>query len=414
MTEQKVLICGIDGYLGWSLANYLAYRGYVVAGIDNFSRRAWVKNEDNCQSAFPIKWMRDRQAAFHRKYEKNLLFFEGDLTDYDFVCNKLKRFKPDAIVQLGEMPSAPFSMIDFKHAWFTHENNLKGTMVLLYAIRDICPNTHLIKLGTMGEYGVPSVDILEGVFGEKDMLRGRSLKGLMFPRKPASLYHATKVEGTILIELACRFWGLKATDIMQGVVYGTRIPEFLNSKGEIDEDFCTRFDFGECFGTVINRFCAQSVIGHPLTVYGIGGQKRGFLTLADSMQCLTLAIKNPPVEGKYGTKEGYRTFNQFEEVYDIVGLAKLVSEAAKKIGLPGNIQISKVENPRIEAEEHYYNPDHKHLLDLGYQPNHNIGQELIIMLQDLLRYKKRILDRKEAIMPKIGFDGKIREFGFIE
>lgn len=412
MSEQRVLICGVDGYLGWILANYLVARGFIVAGIDNYSRRQWVA-EEGCQSATPIKHMTERLRAFRKKYDKNLLFIKCDLRDYHQLCHIIRKFNPDTIVQLGEMPSAPFSMIDFEHAWFAHENNLKGTMALLFAMRDICPDAHLVKLGTMGEYGTPNVEILEGFFGPNDKLRDRSLDGLLFPRKPASLYHATKVEGSTIIELACRFWGLKATDIMQGVVFGIRIPEIVDNKGDLDEDLCTRFDFGECFGTALNRFCAQAVIGHPLTVFGAGHQKRGFITLADSIQCLALAIKNSPIEGEYGTRNGYRIFNQFEEVYDLTELAEKVAAAINRIGLSANVIIRNVENPRIESENPYYNPDHQHLLDLGYQPNHNMNQELEVMLQDLLRFKERILDRKEAIMPKIGFDGRIREFGFI-
>jgi UDP-sulfoquinovose synthase len=385
---MKVLIAGVDGYLGWALAQHLMTQGHTVAGADNYARREWVQ-EMGSQTATPIRSMTERIQAFRENFSKNLQFFKGDLTEPDFVVNMVRHFRPEAIVHLGEMPSAPFSMIGQSHAIFTHRNNLFGTLNILFAMKDTCPDCHLIKLGTMGEYGTPNIDIPEGFFTIE--YRGR-IDRLPFPRQAGSWYHQTKVHDSNNIMMACRLWGLRSTDIMQGVVYGTRI----DAMGE-DERLLTRFDFDQSFGTAINRFCAQAVIGEPLTPYGKGKQLRGFLPLRDSMQCLTIATENPPKPGEY------RVFNQFEEVYSINELANKVKEAGKHVGL--NVEVRNVQNPRMESEEHYYSPDHKHLLDLGYQPTRDMDAELKIVLADLLKYKHRIEARKEELLPDIRWDG---------
>jgi len=298
---MRVFIAGVDGYLGWSLAQHLTARGHEVAGCDCYLRRDWVA-ETGSQSATPIARMTERLQAFRERYGRNLRFIRGNLTDYRFVWNFLRSFKPEAIVHLGEMPSAPFSMIDIDHCVLTQANNIIGTLNILHAMRDACPDAHLVKLGTMGEYGTPNVDIPEGFFEIE--YRGRKDR-LPFPRQAGSWYHQTKVHDSDNVMMACRIWGLRSTDVMQGVVYGTRIDEMGD-----DERLLTRFDFDQCFGTAINRFCAMAVAGVPIMPYGKGRQKRGFLPLRDSMQCLAIAIENPPEPGEY------RVFNQFEEVYD--------------------------------------------------------------------------------------------------
>ena len=386
---MRVFIAGVDGYLGWPLSLYLTKRGHEVAGADNYYRRDWVQ-EMGSQSATPIRKMTERLKAFHEIFGKNLQFFKGDLADYDFIENVFKHFKPEAIVHLGEMPSAPYSMIDVNHAVWTQSNNIVGTLNILHAMRDICTDAHLIKLGTMGEYGTPNLDIPEGFFeieyrGRKDFLP--------FPKQAGSWYHQSKVHDSNNIMMACKIWDLCSTDIMQGVVYGNRIDEMGG-----DEQLVTRLDFDQCFGTAINRFCCQAVIGEPLSPYGKGLQSRGFLPLRDSMQCLALAIENPPQSGEY------RVFNQFEEVYDITGLALKVKEVGESLGL--KVEVKNLENPRKEMEDHYYNPDHSQLLDLGYKPTHDINQELKIMLADLIKYKDRIESRKEALVPDILWSGK--------
>jgi UDP-sulfoquinovose synthase len=329
--------------------------------------------------------MKNRLRAFQQSFGKTIEFEHGDLRSYEFVYRIIKKHNPRAIVHLGEQPSAPYSMIDAEHAAFTQVNNVVGTLNILYAVHKVVPECHLVKLGTMGEYGTPNIDIPEGFF--KIDYNGRRAE-LPFPKLANSFYHWSKVHDSGNIMFACKVWRLRSTDIMQGVVYGTKT-------NEIDEDerLLTRFDFDGVFGTVINRYCAQAVIGYTLTPYGKGGQKRGFIALGDSIQCLTLAIDNPPEAGEY------RVFNQFDEVYSINELAENVSKVANRLGL--NTDVVHVENPRIEPENHYYNPRHEKLRRLGFRPTYKLEEELEIMLEDLSKYKDRVIAKKHVIMPKI-------------
>ncbi len=394
---MRILIAGIDGYLGWSLAQYLVVRGHEVAGADAFSRRQWVE-ELKAWSAIPIASMKERLQAFKEHFGTKLRFWEGDLRDYAFVEQIFREFEPEAVVHFGECPSAPYSMIDVSHANFVQTNNISTTFNLLFAMRDICPKAHLVKLGTMGEYGTPNIDIPEGFFEIE--YKGR-LDRLPFPRQAGSWYHWSKVHGSNNIMFACKIWNLRATDIMQGVVFGTRIDEMGD-----DERLLTRLDFDQAFGTAINRFCCQAVIGHPLTVYGLGSQRRGFLTLKDSMQCLTLALENPPQMGEY------RVFNQFAQVYGIGELALKVEKVAKNLGL--QVEVRNLENPRHELEEHYYEPEHQHLFDLGYRPSFDAEAEIYIMLQDLLKHSERIQAKKEILIPEFHWNGRRQKAQFLE
>jgi UDP-sulfoquinovose synthase len=394
---MRVFIAGIDGYLGWALAQYLAARGHQIAGNDVFLRRKWVE-EVGSISAVPISSIEERLAAFRERYGKDILFKTGDLLDYTFLKSFLAEFQPDAIVHLAEMPSAPYSMIDQAHAAFTQQNNVIGSLNLLWAIKEVCPNAHLVKLGTMGEYGTPNIDIPEGFFEVE--YRGRR-DFLPFPRQANSFYHWSKVHDSNNTMFACRVWGLRATDIMQGVVFGTRIDEMGD-----DPRLRSRLDFDQCFGTAINRFCCQAVIGHPLTLYGAGGQTRGFLPLRDSMQCLTITIENPPSAGEY------RVFNQFEECYTLEALAYMVQEVGDSIGL--SVEIHHYDNPRKELEKHYFNPDRNHLINLGYNPTHDVQAEMRIMLNDLIAYKDIIAQKADILIPDIRWDGTRRRSEVID
>jgi len=393
---MRVLIAGMDGYLGWALAQYLTARGHEVGGADAYYRRQWVA-EMKSQSATPIFDMPERLKAFKEKWGIMPYFKEGDLTKWDFIKQLFEEFKPEAIVHFGQCPSAPYSMIDVMHANWVQTNNMTSTINMIYAMRDITPNAHMVKLGTMGEYGTPNLDIPEGYFEIE--YRGRKER-LAFPRQAGSWYHWSKVHDTNNMAFACRLWGLRATDIMQGVVYGTRIDEMGD-----DERLLTRLDFDECFGTAINRYCCQAVIGEALTPFGAGHQKRGFLPLRDSMQCLTIAIENPAQESEA------RVFNQFEEVYDVTGLANKVQKVGREFGL--DVVVRNIENPRKEMEEHYYNPDHKHLLDLGYKPTHDMESELKIVFTDLIKYRKRIEAVKDVLIPQIRWDGTKRKSKYL-
>ncbi|MFI5393644.1 MAG: NAD-dependent epimerase/dehydratase family protein, partial [Myxococcota bacterium] len=293
-----------------------------------------------------------------------------------------REFQPEAVVHYGEMPSAPYSMKDREHAVFTQTNNVVNTLNVIYAIRDITPDAHLVKLGTMGEYGTPNIDIEEGYL-EIDH-NGRT-DTLPFPKLPGSMYHLSKVHDSHNIHFACRVWGMRATDLNQGVVYGIQTDETV-----LDDRLMTRFDYDDVFGTALNRFCLQAVIGHPLTVYGKGGQTRGYLNILDTLQCVELAVTNPAERGEM------RVYNQFTESFSILELAQLVQKAGAEVGL--DVQVESIDNPRFELEEHYYNPVHTKLLDLGLKP-HMLSETLIgSMFSTIQRYQDRVI--AEHILPR--------------
>ncbi|KKN02882.1 hypothetical protein LCGC14_1113230 [marine sediment metagenome] len=389
---MKILILGIDGYLGWPLAQYLANKGHEVSGVDDYSRRQFVK-EMRSDSAIPIAPMFKRREAFQDYYGYKPDFMEFNIyTSPIHLISMIRQVKPDTIVHFAEVPSAPFSMHSLQRARYVMTNNVIGTLGLLYAMKEAAPEAHLLKLGTMGEYGTPNCDIPEGFFHltamskKDDVLRTAKLP---FPRQAGSWYHWSKVHDSNNIMFACNIWGLRSTDIMQGVVYGTWIEEM-----EDDPRMRTRLDYDESFGTVLNRFVCQAIIGHPLTVYGdVGKQTRGFLPLGDSMQCLTLAIENAPEPGEY------RVFNQFEDVYSVIQLAEKVKAICSEIGM--DVAIAHYEAPRVEAQEHYYNPENQKLLDLGYKPDMDMDAVIRIMIADLLPNKDRIKSHKHVLIPEI-------------
>ena len=386
---MRVFIAGIDGYLGWPLAIHLQAHGHQVAGADLMLRRAWVA-EVGGVSALPIATRAERMRAFADKFGTALDFRVVDLTDFDLVKAFFADFQPEAVVHLGQMPSAPYSMIDQAHCVWTQQNNVINNLNLLWAIKEIAPDAHLVKIGTMGEYGTPNVDIPEGFFEVE--FRGR-VDRLPFPRQAGSWYHQSKVHDSHNTHFACKIWGIRATDIMQGVVFGTQIAEMGN-----DPRLRSRLDFDQCFGTAVNRFCCQAVIGHPLTLFGLGKQKRGFLPLADSMQCLRLAVENPPAHGEY------RVFNQFENAYSITELACLVKEVAEEIGL--DTQIRHYDNPREEMEDHYYQPDRQRLIELGYRPTRDFKSVMRQMMLDLTQHRDRIKAHADVLIPDIRWDGR--------
>ena len=384
---MRVLVAGADGYIGFPLCMHLANSGFDVAGVDNFLRRKWV-GEVGSHSATPIGSMEERIRAFKQSFGRRIHFDYGDLRNYDFVYYVLEKYKPDVVVHMAEQPSAPFSMIDVDHAVLTQTNNIVGTLNVIHAIRKVVPHCHLVKLGSVGEYGVPNVDVPEGFFEIE--YRGRK-DTLPFPRRAfTDWYHWSKTFDSGNLMLASEIWGVRSSDIMQGVVYGTRTDEMVN------DHLITRFDFDAIFGTILNRFCAQAALGHKLTVYGSGGQRRPIISLRDSIQCLALVIENPPDEGEY------RVFNQFDEIYNAAELAQKVKNVANKLGFDSDIQ--HIENPRIEDEHlHYYNLIHEKLQQLGFKASHNLEGELEIMLTDLNKYKQRLIAKRDHILPEVGW-----------
>jgi UDP-sulfoquinovose synthase len=378
---MRILILGGDGYLGWPTAMRFSARGHEVSVVDNFSRRRW-HHEQSTDSLTPIRPLAERIDAWREQSGHRITPFVGNIEDGEFLDRVVAETVPEAVVHYGEQPSAPYSMASRRHAVETQYTNVIGTLNLLFSLRDRCPSCHLVKLGTMGEYGTPNIDIEEGFIeiehkGRKDVLP--------FPKLPGSLYHLSKVHDSHNIHFACRIWGLRATDLNQGVVYGIETDETA-----LDERLLTRFDYDEVFGTALNRFCVQAVIGHPLTVYGKGGQTRGFLNIRDTLQCVELAVTNPAPQGEF------RVFNQFTEQFTVAELAELVREAGEKMG--HRVEVQNFPNPRIEMEEHYYNATNTKLLDLGLEPHH-LGEELVqSMLRTIERYKARVIDR--AIAPQ--------------
>lgn len=376
----RILILGGDGYLGWPQAMYLSSRGYDVAVVDNFAKREWER-ELGVTPLMPVGSLSERVAAWKELTGRELSVEVGDLTDYAFVADVMGRFKPEAIVHYGEQPSAPYSMIDVAHATYTQSNNVVGTLNVLFAMRDLAPDAHLVKLGTMGEYGTPNIDIEEGYLTVEH--NGRSHE-FLYPKTAGSLYHLSKVHDSHNIHFACRIWGLRATELNQGVVYGVETDE-----SALDARLATAFHYDEVFGTALNRFCVQAVAGEPITPYGRGGQTRGYINIRDTMACVELALRNPADVGEL------RVYNQFTETFSVNELADKVAEAALQLGY--ETHAAHTENPRIEAEEHYYNAKHTKLLELGLEPN-LLGPELIrSMLGAIARYADRI-DRSKLLM----------------
>jgi UDP-sulfoquinovose synthase len=370
---MKIAVLGGDGYCGWATALYLSRKGHSVAIVDNFARRLW-DFELGVQTLTPIRPLTERLSVWQQLTGNVIDLFVGDVTDYDFLSSFVTAFQPEAIVHFAEQRSAPYSMIDHKHAVFTQVTNVVGTLNLLFAIRELAPDCHIVKLGTMGEYGTPNIDIEEGFLtiehnGRKDTLP--------VPKQPGSFYHLSKVHDSHNIMFACKIWGLRATDLNQGVVYGTITDEVL-----MDEALINRFDYDEVFGTVLNRFCAQAAIGSPLTVYGKGGQTRGFLDIRDTVRCIELVCLNPAERGEF------RVFNQFTEQFSVLELAEIIQTVADGMGL--RVEINNLPDPRVEAEAHYYNAKHSKLSDLGLEP-HLLSDSLVDSLINVaLRYRDRI------------------------
>ena len=370
---MKICVLGGDGYCGWATALYLSGKGHAVAVVDNFLRRQW-DFEVGAQSLTPIQPLTDRLRVWQELTGKSIELFVGDVNDYDFLSGVIEKFQPEAVVHFAEQRSAPYSMIDRKHAIFTQVNNVVGTMNLLFALQELQPDCHLVKLGTMGEYGTPNIDIEEGYIRIEH--NGRS-DVLPFPKQPGSFYHLSKVHDSHNMMFACKIWGLRATDLNQGVVYGTVTDEVV-----MDEALINRFDYDDVFGTVLNRFCAQAAAGHPLTVYGKGGQTRGFLDIRDTVRCIEIACLNPANRGEC------RVFNQFTEQFSVLELAEMVQAAAWKLGIRASVE--HLPGPRVESEEHYYNAKHSKLIDLGLEPHYLSNSLLDSLMNIAVRYQDRI------------------------
>jgi len=381
---MRVAVLGGDGYCGWATALYLSKKGHTVAIADNYCRRQW-DYELGVQTLTPIRPLAERLNVWQDLTGETIELFVGDVTEYDFLSSFVQSFEPDAVVHFAEQRSAPYSMIDRKHAVFTQVNNVVGTLNLLFALREFKPDCHLIKLGTMGEYGTPNIDIEEGYITIEHNGRRDTVP---YPKQPGSFYHLSKVHDSHNMMFACKIWGIRATDLNQGVVYGTTTDEVSMSEALIN-----RFDYDEVFGTVLNRFCVQAAIGQPLTVYGKGGQTRGFLDIRDTVRCIEIACLNPAARGEC------RVYNQFTEQFSVLELAHMVQDAGKKLGL--TVKVDHLPDPRVEAEEHYYNAKHSKLIELGLQP-HLLSNSLIDSLMNVaMKYRDRV--DANVMMPRINW-----------
>jgi UDP-sulfoquinovose synthase len=376
---MKILVLGGDGYLGWPTALHLSQAGHDVAVVDNFARRGY-DFEMGVESLVPIETLQSRIRVWGDLTGKSIGCYVGDLTDADFTYDVVRDFGPEAIVHYAEQRAAPYSMVDRKHAVYTQVNNVVGTLNVLYAIAETDPDIHLVKLGTMGAYGTPNIDIEEGWIeiehkGRKDRV--------LYPKRPGSYYHLSKVHDSHNIEFACRIWGIRATDLNQGVVYGQQTPQTA-----MDERLATRFDYDAVFGTVLNRFVIEAVLGLPLTVYGNGSQVRGIIEIRDTVRCVQLACENPADRGEF------RVFNQMTQSMSITSMAETVAKVS-----PERVSVEHLANPRVEEEGHHYNVVHSGMVELGLEP-HLLSETLIESLFEITkRYAFRV--RPEAMTPTI-------------
>ncbi|REJ09632.1 MULTISPECIES: NAD-dependent epimerase/dehydratase family protein [Halobacillus] len=379
---MRIIVAGGDGFCGWPTALYLSKQGHDVTIVDNLVRRKY-DDELRSNSVTPIASLEDRVAKWKEVSGKEIKTFVGDLNHYDFLSEVFRQTEPEAFVHFAEQRSAPYSMIDREHAVYTQTNNVMGNLNVLYAIKEFAPECHLIKLGTMGEYGTPNIDIEEGYIeiehkGRKDTLP--------YPKQPGSFYHLSKVHDSHNIMFACKIWGIRATDLNQGIVYGLHTAET-----RLDPMLVNRVDYDGVFGTALNRFVNQAAIGHDITVYGSGGQTRAFLNIEDTVRCVEIAAENPADKGEF------RVFNQFTEWFSVQDLAERVQKIAKEEGL--DTQVKKIENPRIENEDHYYNAVNTKLRDLGLEPHLLTDDVIRDILRTAVENKNRIIE--ENVLPSI-------------
>ena len=370
---MRVLILGGDGYLGWPTAMNLGANGHEIAVADNYLRRNICREEDS-EALFNVPNLNERAQIWEKISGNKVDVFISDLCNWNFVSQLFKETKPEAVIHYAEQPSAPYSMLSRDAALLTLKNNLEVTANVIFAVKEFVPDAHIVKIGTMGEYGTPDIDIEEGWIeidhkGRKD--------NFLFPRQAGSLYHTTKIMDTDLLWFYVRMWGLKVTDLMQGPVYG-----LYTDENQGNENLLPFFNYDELFGTVVNRFIVQAAVDYPLTVYGKGGQTRGYLDIRDTLQCVRLSIEKPADKGDL------RIFNQFVETFSVNELAEKVQRVGKRFNL--NVQIESLPNPRKEAEEHYYNPVHTGLLDLGLKPHYLTDDVLAEMMETVLKYKKNV------------------------
>lgn len=379
---MNVMILGGDGYLGWPTAMDFAAKGHQVCVVDNYLRRN-IARETGSEALMPNPNLHDRAEIYHAISGQKLVVKVGDCTNYRFLSRLFEKYQPDVVIHYAEQPSAPYSMMGYDEAHRTLNNNLNVTFNVIWAAIEHAPDCHIIKLGTMGEYGTPNIDIEEGWI---DIEHNGRKDTFLYPRQAGSLYHTTKVLDTDLLWFYVRTYGIRVTDLMQGPVYGLSTAE-----SDQDERLLPNFHYDDIFGTCVNRFLVQAAAGIPLTVYGKGGQTRGYLNLKDTLQCVELAARNPVPKGEL------RILNQFTEQFAVNELAERVQRAGKQLGL--KVEVKSIENPRKEREEHYYNAKSHGLLEMGLEPHYMTDEVLAAMLEEVIKYKDNIDERR--VMPRV-------------
>jgi UDP-sulfoquinovose synthase len=392
---KKVLVLGGDGYLGWPTVMHLSNKGHEVGAVDNFFRRS-ACHELGAEPLIPVPTMLQRARIWSDLTGKTVGVAVGDILDYEFLAGVFtgsafddpgvfRDGPPDAVIHYAEQPAAPYSMMGRKRAAFTVKNNLLGTLNLIHAVKEFNPDCHIIKLGTMGVYGTPNIDIEEGYL---EVVHKDRRHTFLYPKTPGSLYHLTKAQDGDMLYFYVRMWSLRVTDLNQGPVYGVDTDQTA-----ADERLKTIFNYDAVFGTVLNRFLVQAACGFPLTIYGKGNQIRGYLDIRDTLNCVELSMLNLPERGTY------RVFNQFVETFSVNELAKRVTNAGRSLGL--DVTTEHIRNPRLEAEEHYYNPTHTGLLGLGLQPHYLTNETMVAMLEEVLKHRQNIDER--VILPHVSW-----------
>jgi UDP-sulfoquinovose synthase len=381
----NTVIFGGDGYIGWPLAIHLGVqRDDRIIIVDNLCTRKLVRSVKS-DTLVPIRSMKDRLSAYTKETGKrNITFVEADARDPKSVDRIIEKYRPENIVHLAQQRSAPFSMVDQEHVLYTELNNIATNLNILFSMVRHVPDAHLLKMGSMGEYGTPGIEITEG---DIEIERKGKTASVMFPRMGGSWYHLSKIFDSYNVAMANKVYDISATDVMQGVVFGTRVDEITN------DALATRFDFDSIWGTVINKYVVQSVLLNKLLIYGKGRQTRGFLSLYDSINCLTLLLDNPPEKGKY------RVVNQIDEIYDTLQLAEKVQKIGREFGIDAGMEY--VENPRVEKEEHNYEVEHKILPSLGFRREKSMDEVIREIFEAVIQNKKRASSMKKLIYPTV-------------
>ena len=367
---ENIIILGGDGFCGWPTSLHLSRAGYDVTVVDNLSRRK-IDVELECSSLTPIRSMSHRIKAWENVSGQLLNFVCMDLSEhYHRLLSLIKDLRPRAIIHFAEQRAAPYSMKSSWHKRYTVNNNLNATHNTLAAIVESGLDIHLIHLGTTGVYGYGSADmpIPEGYLTITVDVDGRRREmEILYPANPGSIYHMTKTQDALFFYYYNKNDGVRITDLHQGIVWGTNTPETM-----LDEELINRFDYDGDYGTVLNRFLMQAAVGHPLTVYGTGGQERAFIHIRDTVKCLELAVINPPAQG-----ERVAIFNQVTETHKVRDLAQLVADLT-------GAEIRSYENPRLESQENTLYLKNRKFLELGLDPI-TLSQGLLNEVYDIAR-----------------------------